>query len=112
MTDINPWAGPTWNLTEQALYIRSYGLVMARARAHDAGTELGAKRPPAVVQSTAKAPVYIFNKRVTIGSTTPSGGVVWLDGVGAPSDAIGSDGNLYLDTSNGDVYEKASGSWS
>lgn len=40
------------------------------------------------------------------------GGSTWLSGAGAPSGGLGVDGDYYLDTSNGDVYAKASGSWS
>lgn len=31
---------------------------------------------------------------------------------GAPSDALGQDGDVYIDTSNGDFYKKITGSWS
>jgi hypothetical protein len=40
-----------------------------------------------------------------------SGGNTWLTGSGVPSDGSGADGDLYLRTSNGDVYQKVSGSW-
>lgn len=39
-------------------------------------------------------------------------GSVWYDGSGAPAGGLGIDGDYYLDTDNGDVYFKASGSWS
>lgn len=39
------------------------------------------------------------------------GGSAWYDGVGVPSGGIGVDGDYYLRTSNGDVYEKAGGVW-
>jgi len=35
----------------------------------------------------------------------------WLNGSGAPSGGLGSNGTYYLDTANGDVYVKVSGSW-
>ena len=35
----------------------------------------------------------------------------WLDGSGVPSNSIGSDGNKYLRTSNGQIYKKVSGVW-
>lgn len=38
-------------------------------------------------------------------------GATWLTGAGVPSDANGLDGDLYLDTSSGDYYVKASGTW-
>lgn len=38
-------------------------------------------------------------------------GAVWLTGAGAPEAAQGADGDLYLRTSNGDVFKKAAGLW-
>ena len=38
-------------------------------------------------------------------------GTIWLTGAGLPNDAIGVDGDLYLNTSNGDYYTKVTGSW-
>lgn len=46
----------------------------------------------------------VFDYLATIGTT-------WLTGSGVPDDVLGDDGNLYLDTSNGNVYEKSSGEW-
>lgn len=48
------------------------------------------------------------------GSTGPTGpaGSVWRSGAGAPSNALGVDGDYYLDSGNGDVYLKASGTYS
>lgn len=40
------------------------------------------------------------------------GGSVWRDGTGAPSSGLGVDGDYYLDDATGDVYLKASGSYS
>lgn len=42
----------------------------------------------------------------------PGGAAKWLTGSGPPSDALGSNGDMYLNTSNGNVYSKSSGSWS
>lgn len=39
-------------------------------------------------------------------------GSVWRDGTGAPSNALGVNGDYYLDDANGDVYAKASGTYS
>jgi hypothetical protein len=39
------------------------------------------------------------------------GGSVWLTGAGVPNDADGNDGDLYLNTTTGDIYEKVAGSW-
>jgi Collagen triple helix repeat (20 copies) len=38
-------------------------------------------------------------------------GSTWYEGAGAPSAGTGADGDFYLNTSNGDVYQKASGAW-
>lgn len=38
-------------------------------------------------------------------------GTVWYTGSGAPSSGVGTSVDRYLNTSNGDVYTKASGSW-
>jgi hypothetical protein len=38
-------------------------------------------------------------------------GSVWRDGSGAPSNGLGIDGDYYLNSSNGDVYQKASSSY-
>ena len=40
------------------------------------------------------------------------GGATWHFGSGAPSNSLGDDTDLYLRTSNNNVYRKASGSWS
>lgn len=48
------------------------------------------------------------------GATGAAGadGSVWHEGTGAPVGGLGADGDFYLNDSNGDVYEKAAGSWS
>jgi hypothetical protein len=38
-------------------------------------------------------------------------GSTWYEGASAPSPGTGADGDFYLNTANGDVYQKASGSW-
>ena len=40
------------------------------------------------------------------------GGAAWHDGPDAPASSLGNDGDYYLRSSNGDVYEKVAGSWS
>ena len=46
------------------------------------------------------------------GPQGPAGvGTVWYNGVGAPSNTLGADGDYYLNDSNGSVYIKVSGSW-
>jgi hypothetical protein len=39
------------------------------------------------------------------------GGSSWFDGAGTPSSGLGVNGDYYLNTTNGDVYEKAGGTW-
>jgi hypothetical protein len=47
------------------------------------------------------------------GATGPTGvpGNRWYTGVGLPSDGVGNDDDLYLNASNGDIYQKVSGTW-
>ena len=44
--------------------------------------------------------------------TGGGGGSAWFDGAGTPSNGLGANGDYYLNTTNGDVYEKAGGVWS
>lgn len=39
------------------------------------------------------------------------GGAIWRSGSGTPSDALGHDGDFYLDADTGDVYERADGTY-
>ena len=39
-------------------------------------------------------------------------GSVWFNGAGAPTQETGSDGDYYLDSETGDVYNKVSNAWS
>jgi hypothetical protein len=50
-----------------------------------------------------------LNALLSSGGT--SGGSSWLTGTGVPDPSLGVDGDLYLNDSNGDVYQKISGSW-
>jgi len=43
---------------------------------------------------------------------TGSSGVIWRSGSGVPADALGANGDFYLDTATSDVYLKASGAYS
>jgi hypothetical protein len=47
------------------------------------------------------------------GPTGPPGvpGATWYEGPGAPAAASGVDDDFYLDTGNGDVYQKQAGAW-
>lgn len=54
----------------------------------------------------------IVNIKGATGAAGANGtATVWHDGTGAPSNALGSDGDYYLDDSNGDVYAKSAGAW-
>jgi len=50
--------------------------------------------------------------RLGVDGTVGADGATWRNGSGAPSDGTGVDGDYYLRTSNGDVYKKASGTYS
>ena len=43
--------------------------------------------------------------------TAGAPGSVWFNGSGVPSGATGANGDYYLDTATGNVYQKVSGSW-
>jgi hypothetical protein len=45
------------------------------------------------------------------GTWATGGAVQWRSGSGVPSNGLGNDGDFYLNTANGDVYSKSSGSW-
>lgn len=47
------------------------------------------------------------------GSTGPAGaaGTLWYFGAGAPSSGTGANNDVYINTSNGDLYKKISGTW-
>lgn len=47
-----------------------------------------------------------------LGGGGGGGGSTWFDGAGVPSSGTGSNGDYYLNTTNGDVYRKTSGTWS
>ena len=67
--DANPWlGGDQWNVTKQGEFVRRFGVAAARARAKEAGVELGATKP-AEVQPTkiVERRSYIFQKRVSDG---------------------------------------------
>jgi hypothetical protein len=50
---------------------------------------------------------------IPIGTIGPPGanGATWFSGSGAPASGLGNNGDYYLNTANGDVYNKASGTW-
>ena len=62
-----------------------------------------------VYEKTAAA-VWTFRRDIT----GPQGiaGATWHSGSGAPSAALGADGDFYLRTSNSTVWQKAGGAWS
>ncbi len=62
-----------------------------------------------VIYNTTLSQAMIYNgawQPLAVGS-----GTIWFSGTGAPGAGVGANGNYYLNTTNGDVYLKASGSW-
>ncbi len=69
-----------------------------------------------VYQKAGGAYAVIANLRGTQGAQGPQGnagldGATWRDGSGAPSNALGVNGDFYLDHATGDVHEKSSGTY-
>lgn len=67
----NPWSGSGWNVTQQGAYHQQHGAERAAARARDAGTTVGGKRPTgggSTPTSTGDAPnKTIILKKITSG---------------------------------------------
>lgn len=55
--------------------------------------------------------VQLEDQLTTVQVNTGIPGTVWYNGAGTPSNTLGSNSDYYLETSNGDVYEKVLGSW-
>ncbi|GAK12239.1 hypothetical protein [Geomicrobium sp. JCM 19039] len=54
----------------------------------------------------------VYQVEVVGGSTGGGGGGMrWHDGVGEPDGSLGQPGDMYLNTSNGDVYANENGTW-
>jgi hypothetical protein len=51
------------------------------------------------------------NKKVLIAQQSIVTDPNWLNGSGVPSPSLGNDTNYYLNTDNGDVYQKVAGVW-
>lgn len=51
----NPWSPQFWNLTKQGAYIKKYGVEVAKTKAKQAGTKLGAA--PAVMPNPQYMPL-------------------------------------------------------
>lgn len=78
------------------------------------------KLAPSVVVASTPATVSVSNDQTASvvvyglqGIPGPPGANAgaWLFDTGAPSNSLGTDGQTYLNTANGDVYQKASGVW-
>lgn len=91
----NPWSAEGWNLTAQSQYIRQYGLARAEARARDAGSRVGATKPPLPVPVAGAAggpfiptppAVWILRKEVV--NLVPAG-PQQLSTVGSVQEAVG-----------------------
>lgn len=53
-----------------------------------------------------------WNNQGTLKGATGTAGATWRTGAGAPSNGLGENDDLYLNTTNGDVHKKASGTYS
>lgn len=62
----------------------------------------------------ATGPAGAAGKDGATGATGAAGapGSVWYEGTGAPAGGLGINGDFYLNDANGNVYQKAAGSWS
>ncbi len=54
---------------------------------------------------TKKTSTFVYSENELLGGTR------WLTGIGAPEDRLGNKMDLYLDSSSGDVYQKADAGW-
>lgn len=99
------WSGGTGTKPDTGDYIGATGLVSDIASAINIRGAIGPEGP-AGADGADGAPG-------ADGADGADGqtGSIWYTGTGAPSDLIGTDLDLYLNLSNGDVYEKASGTW-
>jgi hypothetical protein len=67
---------------------------------------------PDIDMPKSQVSVYVAGGSMGGGGGSGSGSTfAYLFGLGVPSDSIGLDGNLYQNTSNGDLYKKDSGTW-
>lgn len=75
-----------------------------------AGSSLDGGLPLAEITTSANDITGLTDLRqfVTLGG---SSGSVWRTGSGAPSDALGANGDFYLNSANGDFYKKESGAY-
>lgn len=62
-----------------------------------------------IYNTTLSAVQYYNGAWLTLGIGATSG---WFNGTGAPSATIGNNGDYYLNTTNGSIYQKSSGAWS
>jgi hypothetical protein len=99
---------PADNPYDQAVVGGSY-------QAYDEGYELGliSDTPPRGPrgETGATGAAGPTGSSGTNGSNGVNGTSVY-SGNGAPGAGLGSDGDIYIDADNGDIYEKAVGSWS
>ena len=66
-----------------------------------------------VFRRSAGAWAILLNIEGQSGTAGANGvdGATWITGAGAPAAGLGIDGDLYLDISTGDVFQKSAGSW-
>ena len=53
----------------------------------------------------------LWNALPYVFETPGGGGSAWYTGTTVPAGGLGVDGDLYLRTTNGDVYQKTGGTW-
>jgi hypothetical protein len=76
-------------------------------------TPLSAGSSPTVANvGTPSAAVFNFGIPSGMAGINGTNGATWRDGAGAPSNALGVDGDYYLNDATGDVYLRASGIYS
>ena len=77
----------------------------------DEGTAV-ATNPTVLNFAGASVAVTTVGSVVTVTvSGSGSSGATWYSGAGTPSSGTGANGDFYLNTNNGDVYQKVSGTW-
>ncbi len=63
-----------------------------------------------IIYDTTNSQIQYYNGSNWITLDTSSGSAV-LNGAGAPSGGLGTDGNYYINTTTGDIYLKTGGTW-
>lgn len=84
MADVqNPWSEDFWNLTEQGRYIQKFGIEVAKTKARQAGTKLGAPRKRPLVPEPLR--VLVQRREPVIQNISIGNGGEGSSGDGPPS---------------------------